>query len=56
VSEVRIGPGGETADAHPWQVHQPPLDHAKVRVIPKDGPPVEREFKKEFTGCTDVVE
>ena len=31
------------------------MSDAKVRVIPKDGPSVEREFKKGFVAYTDVV-
>ena len=55
VSEVRIGPG----ERLPMHTHGRYVNYvlgdAKVRVIPKDGPPVEREFKKGFVAYTGVV-
>ena len=55
VSEVRIRPG----ERLPMHTHGRYINYvlgdAKVRVIPKDGPPVEREFKKGFVAYTDVV-
>ena len=55
VSEIRIGPG-ETLPTHTHGRYiNYVLSDAKVRVIPKDGPSVERVFKKGFIAYTDVV-
>jgi hypothetical protein len=55
LSEVRIGSG----ERLPMHTHGRYINYvmsdAKVRVIPKDGSPIEREFKKGFVAYTDVV-
>ena len=55
VSELRIGPG----ERLPMHTHGRYINYvmsdAKLRVIPKDGPSIEREFKKGFVAYTDVV-
>jgi quercetin dioxygenase-like cupin family protein len=53
VSEIRIGPG----ERLPMHTHGRYINYvltdATVRVIPKDGPSVERGFKKGFVAYSD---
>ena len=55
VSEIRIGPG-ETLSMHTHGRYiNYVLSDAKVRVVPKNGASVEREFKKGYIAYTDIA-